>query len=434
MRSVTQYRVVLGVLAGATLFFSSCTHDFPRPQEGVAVLHYDVELALQERTFTGHTLVHVAATPAKEEFRFHVGSLTIDSIRHDGIRVHGRRSRHEVAVTLPGNLETATVEFFYRGKYGRGLFRKRHSGGEIVYTDGWPYHAMNWLPGVHHPSRAATIDLRLHVEGEVVVATSGRPVHHSQPADGHQIYRFLLEEPAPTYAYGFAVGNLIRSIRDGVVVYAPGGDSGYRVPAGTIISAVRFFEDLLESPVPYGMPDVLVLPMRHAGMEHAGLVTVHPEHVAGEAGMRLVAHEVAHQWFGNRASVRSWADLWLSESIAAYLAQRFMESTGSDAAIVRNRWEQSDPRPVVPPSETNPEQLLGPGVYQDGPAVLVRLEDEIGVAALDDGLRCLYRTGRDEGMSTRLFRECLQEASDRDLANFFNTNVYQVPEDSVHAP
>jgi aminopeptidase N len=422
------------MMAGAALFFCACTQDFPRPQDGVSVLHYDVELALQERTFTGHSLVHVAATPARGEFRFHVGSLTIDSIRHDGIRIRGRRSRHEVAVTLPGEMDTAAVEFFYRGKYGRGLSKKRYSRGNVIYTDGWPYHAMNWLPGVHHPSRPATLDLRLHAEGEVVVAASGRPVHHLQPAYRHRVYRYVLDEPAPTYAYGFAVGNLVRSTGEGVDIYAPGGDSGYGVLGETIISAVRFFENLLESPVPYGMPDVLVLPMRHAGMEHAGLVTLHPEHLAGETGVRLVAHEVAHQWFGNRASMRSWADLWLSESIAAYLAQRYMESTGSDAAIVRNRWEQSGPRPVVPRSETEPEGLLGPRVYQDGPAVLARLEDEIGVAALDDGLKCLYRTGRDAGMSTRLFRECLQEASNHNLADFFNTYVYYPPEDSGHAP
>jgi aminopeptidase N len=115
---------------------------------------------------------------------------------------------------------------------------------------------------------------------------------------------------------------------------------------------------------------------RFGGMENAGCIFYDENALNGtRSSEALIAHEIAHQWFGNSVTEKEWMDIWLSEGFATYFTNLYLEKTyGRDALneqLIRNRikvvvFYSKYPKPLVDSSVTNLEQLLNPNSYQKG--------------------------------------------------------------------
>ncbi|HEY5838116.1 MAG TPA: M1 family aminopeptidase, partial [Pyrinomonadaceae bacterium] len=147
----------------------------------------------------------------------------------------------------------------------------------------------------------------------------------------------------------------------------------------------------------------------------------------------LVAHEIAHQWFGDSLTQSTWADLWLSEGFATYFAALFIEKHDGeeafreylrDAAKVYFAYEQQRNAPIHDTQTQNLMQLLNPNNYEKGAWVLHMLRKRLGDEAFFRGLRNFYNAHASGNATTEDLRSALEKSSGKNLGTFFARWIY----------
>jgi aminopeptidase N len=146
-----------------------------------------------------------------------------------------------------------------------------------------------------------------------------------------------------------------------------------------------------------------------------------------------VAHEIAHQWFGDAVTERDWHHLWLSEGFASYLEPMFFEQAGElttfRASMERKRrvYLASDvvDRPVIDTTVRDPFDLLNANNYSKGAWILHMLRHEMGDAAFLDGLRAYYLALQDSTALSSDLAAIMERYSDKPLESFFRQWLLQ---------
>jgi aminopeptidase N len=192
---------------------------------------------------------------------------------------------------------------------------------------------------------------------------------------------------------------------------------------------VALFEQMV-GPFPYEKLAHLQSETRFGGMENASAIfyasNLFPSHRMSEG---LIAHETAHQWFGDAVTEREWGHLWLSEGFATYFATLWTRASRGDSAwhaelegIRRQVLADSvvQVRPVLDTAETNYLALLNANSYQKGGYVLAMLHRMLGDSAFFGGLRAYYAGHRDGNALTDDLRRALEKSSGRQLGQFFD--------------
>ena len=149
----------------------------------------------------------------------------------------------------------------------------------------------------------------------------------------------------------------------------------------------------------------------------------------------MVAHEIAHQWFGDSVTESTWADLWLSEGFATYFAGLFIEKydgEGAFRAYLRNaaeRYFAYEKQRIAPIRDTETQDLmmlLNPNNYEKGAWVLHMLRMRLGDERFFRGLRTYYKAHHEATATTENLRDALETASGQDLHEFFARWVFGV--------
>ena len=170
------------------------------------------------------------------------------------------------------------------------------------------------------------------------------------------------------------------------------------------------------------------------GMENAGNIFYSERSVSGKRKIEgLLAHEIAHQWFGNSASESSWHHSWLSEGFATYFTNLYNEQThGRDklvSSLVAQRnavinYSEKAYVPLVNPAITNYMKVLSTNTYQKGGWVLHMLRKELGDENFWNGIRAYYKKYEHSNAYSDDLRSVLEEISGIDLESFFKQWVY----------
>lgn len=201
--------------------------------------------------------------------------------------------------------------------------------------------------------------------------------------------------------------------------------------------AIEFFSERI-GPYPYEKLASVQAAGLKGGTEHASaifygedVVTSLPARsgVSDGLGRNLVAHEVAHQWFGNSVTEKDWDDVWLSEGFATYFALLSVEHyQGRDAFVaglkrsrenIFNLEKRSPGIAVLHDNISDMRKVLNQIVYQKGGWTLHMLRGRIGAEKFWTGIREYYRRYRDSNASTADFRKVMEEISGADLSWFF---------------
>ena len=170
---------------------------------------------------------------------------------------------------------------------------------------------------------------------------------------------------------------------------------------------------------------------RWGGLENAGNVFYDEDAIDREDGIEgLIAHEIAHQWFGDSVTESDWPHVWLSEGFATYLTacyldwtygrDRFREQMDAARERILKYLEQAPDSVVVPEAVPDPRRLLSPNVYQKAAWVLHMLRGEIGDGTFWRGMRVYYQRFRDRNASTADFVAVMEEVSGQRLDWFFD--------------
>ena len=312
-----------------------------------------------------------------------------------------------------------------------------------AWTQGQDEDSRFWFPCHDSPNQK----LRLHVVATVpdglVVLSNGVLRDIFRAADpGKRIYDWQLARPVPTYLLTLAVGPFVevRQQEEPVPVsywVLPGREADGERSFGATPAMIRHFEGLLGVPYPFEKyAQVAVQEFVFGGMENASMttqtdLTLHDERAHLDfSSDPLVAHELAHQWFGDLVTCRTWAHGWLNEGFATYFEQLWSEHTHSsdefdhhrllsrraylaeDAgryrrAIVTNRWQE-------------PIDVFDAHLYDKAGAVLHMLRRQLGDATFFGGLRSYLQTHGDGTAETPDLRRTLEVFSGVDLGRFFS--------------
>jgi aminopeptidase N len=420
-------------------------------EPGIDVLDYDFTIDLPDTgaMIRGDALVTLRRAAGVTNLRLNlVRGLTVRQVQVDGRDVEVVRTDVALDVPLTSAVhDSLQVRVRYDGVVYDGLIARQDAQGRWTwFGDNWPDRARQWLPTVDHPSDKATVSWTVRAPSARVVVANGvllgkRPLSGADA--GRSETRWRESHPVPTYVMVIGAGPLAQVPIPGAEC-ASGTDSAcvrqsvYVLPEnrdwmpGPFAAAPRIvalFEQLV-GPFPYEKLAHLQSETRFGGMENASAIfyasNLFPTHRMSEG---LIAHETAHQWFGDAVTEREWGHLWLSEGFATYFATLWTRASRGDSAwhaelagIRRQVLADSvvQVRPVLDTAETNYLKLLNANSYQKGGYVLAMLHRMLGDSAFFGGLRSYYAGHRDGNALTDDLRRALEKSSGRPLGQFFD--------------
>ncbi len=333
--------------------------------------------------------------------------------------------------------DTAVYEIEYEGIPADGLIISNSKFGKrTFFGDNWPDRAHHWLPVVDHPSDKAFVEFTIKAPFRYQVVANGLLIDR-QVEEDKKVYRYASTVPLPTKVMVFGAAEFaVQAVDtvDGVVVSSwvyPENEAIGFYDYGVAPQVLRFFEEYIAD-YPYAKLANVQSKTRYGGMENAGCIFYSENSVTGRRlSEDLIAHEVAHQWFGNSASEASWYHIWLSEGFATYFNQLYREGMYGQAKfqagmktarqVVLDRGPQ---RAIVDTTVQDLNHLLNANSYQKGAWVLHMLRRKVGDEAFQQGIRLYYDRHKLGNALTENFQQAMEEASEQDLSPFFEQWIY----------
>jgi aminopeptidase N len=420
-------------------------------QPGIDVLDYDVHLELPDTGafLRGDVTILARRAPSTTRLRLDLlDAMTVRSVELDGRPVTAGRAENRIDVPLDGTTrDSVRVRVTYDGVVSDGLVvRKDAQGRWTWFGDNWPDRARQWLPTVDHPSDKATVTWTVRAPTGRTVVANGELLDTKKLGGrdaGRTETRWRENRPIATYLMVIAAGPLVRyDLREPDCHYGDQGQcvrqSIYVMPEnrkwlpGPFLALgpiVSLFEGLV-GPFPYEKLAHLESSTRFGGMENASAIFYDRKLFQKPTiSDGIMAHETAHQWFGDAVTEREWAHLWLSEGFATYFAAIWEQYIRGDVAFQRRMSEirgqiLADPivasRPVIDTAETHYLSLLNANSYQKGGYVLYMLHRQVGDSAFFRALKSYYATYRHGNAVSDDLRREMERASKQSLAQFFD--------------
>ena len=404
--------------------------------EAYDVTHYNLELdyAVGSNLLVGNATLTIRVNRSLDKLRLDLYRLKVEKLQVTGHRgVKFRQSLGHLHVALPrevGAGSELTLTLRYRGNPGVVRDRAGEAGWEEL-TDGaltacQPGGAPTWFPCNDRPSNKATYRFVIRVDANYFVVANGNRV--AQDRRGSTC-TWTYDEPHPISTYLACLG-----IGRYTEVPQPGS-----VPMAGVVSSLRrsdylaAFDDQpamlafyarLFGPYPFASyravitDDDLEIPLEAGGFSTFGANFLNREWHA----QRLIAHELAHQWFGNSVTARRWQDIWLHEGFACYCEWLWSEESGGDSA---HTWAehhherlQSLPQDLVL-SDPGAEDMFDDRVYKRGALTLHALRLRLGDSVFFDLLKTWATENRHGLVSSADFEAAAERIAGAPLDDFF---------------
>ncbi len=405
----------------------------------VDVLTYDVRLDIGDAEIRGDVVVEAAVPLEVSQLALDAVGLTVSSVTVDGEAAVFEQLDAELLIELPiGRAErvTAVVEYsasprpIRSSDLSAGWFDV--PGGSYVLNE--PDGARTWLPSNDHPSDKALWRFQLGVPAGTVAVANGEL---EQRGDGTRPWVWSQTQPMSTYLVQLIVGDYVL-VEDEPYVSVDGDEIEllHVAPPDLVDRFQPYFDltgvqlDFFEEwfgPYPldrYGLAFVSGFPPGLA-METQGRSMFGPDNFGGgEPGFGqhlLLAHEIAHQWFGNAVSPAEWDDIWLNESFASYAQWMWLDEVGQasvdDLAGASLRGRQGGGAATGLPTAST---MFGFESYDGGAVVLHALRATIGDDAFFELLQRWAAVNVGTSRSTADFIDLAEMVTGTDLTVFFD--------------
>ena len=358
----------------------------------------------------------------------------------------------------------ARLEMVFNGKLNdklMGFYRSEYTsqGGETRYlatTQFEPTDARRAFPCWDEPAKKATFEVTLVFSDEYQAISNTPAIEEAVPGPGLKSIRFAETPIMSTYLLAFVVGNLtsVEQRADGGTMVGvwttPGKENQAGFALDTSVKLLGYFNDYFGIPYPLAKLDHIAIPDFAAGaMENWGAVTyretallVDPDNSSAGTRQRVaevIAHEMAHMWFGDLVTMAWWDDLWLNESFASWMGNKAVDwlfpewemwtqfvNMDTNRALSLDGLKNSHPieQEVKNPAEVS--QLFDAISYSKGASVIRMLENFLGEETFRKGLNRYLSGHMYENARTEDLWSALETESGQPVTSIMNSWVKQM--------
>jgi aminopeptidase N len=412
------------------------------PGDGFEVERYAVALRpdLATTAVSGTETIVVRGTSDRvTHLAFTANALRIGDATVDATPVRVSSSTNAIVFTLPQALRKGrkvTLRFRFEGTPARGLAAV--AGG--IYAS---YFACDWMVCLQDaPGDKAHLALDLYLPADAQSVGVGRASPATASADPLVVHRWRSTRPYSPYLYAFAAGPLPRQMiatAHGELVYLDGTGSNADLTAlfAEAPAIAAFLAGKAGMPLPDSRYTQVLVPGREA-QESASFSLIGQIELDRErddpSSAWIVAHEMAHQWWGNLVTCATWQDFWLNEGIATFMVAAWKEHSAGNAAyrqeldVARRRVEQvrelGFDKPLAWDGEYPSLRARRAVQYSKGALFLAHLRETIGEVAFWNGLRRFTRQHARKTVTSKDFQNAMERSSGRDLSATFAEWVY----------
>ncbi|NUP49272.1 MAG: M1 family metallopeptidase [Catenulispora sp.] len=423
-------------MAGAAVSDMNSAYFPRRGNEGYLVETYDLTLDYRvgPNRLSAVAVITLWTTEPLSTVTLDLADLRVDRvILQDGRRLRYDHQKEKLRVRLPAQVPAGhqlILEIVYRGsphptssRYG-GLGWEQLNDGVLVASQ--PTGAPSWFPCDDRPDHKSAYRFTITTASQYQVVANGRlaAVAHSGSTS---TWSYVQDTPMATYLATIQIGPYQRHELPGTVpqrLVAP----IRRLPAAKDALArqdamMTLFSDLF-GPYPFDGYTVVVTDDRlEIPIEAQGISMFGANHMDQDwSNQRLIAHELAHQWFGNSLTLGNWRDIWLHEGFACYSEWLWSEASNNRSTDDHARtWHsrlKHEPEDLVL-ANPGPANLFDDRVYKRGALTLHALRRTVGDAAFFGTLRKWTAEYRHGTVSTEGFAKVAEAVSGRDLSGFF---------------
>jgi hexosaminidase len=440
---------------------------------GIDVQHYGFSLTLNDANNNIRGVADITLRFTREMTSFPLDlvrknntgkGMLVQSVTENGRQLRFEQDNGTLRIFTSAKPSVHTYTIRYEGIPVDGLIISTNKfGHRTFFGDNWPDRAHNWLPCQDHPSDKATVDF-----------TVTAPDHYKVVANGHleeetklprRMKKTHWKETAPLYSSLMVIGvadfaidhaGNVKNAPQSIAQHTPGNVSPnitQNISQNIPVLSYVFPENKSQGFRDYSVaPDILSYYIRNfgpyayeklanvqsktifGGMENASAIFYFENSVGDREVEPLMAHEIAHQWFGDAVTEDDWQHLWLSEGFATYLTLLYMEHKyGTDtlqASLQKDRarifeFEKQRFTPIVDTTvHDNYTVLLNANSYQKGSWVLHMLRHQIGDSIFRKGLAAYFSAYRNGNANTADFERVMETVSGQDLQTFFRQWLY----------
>ncbi|MEU6577834.1 M1 family metallopeptidase [Streptomyces sp. NPDC046805] len=384
-------------------------HDpyFPKAGNGgYDVTHYALTLSYDPGShhLTGNAVITARATQDLSAFDLDLKGLHVDEVTVAGKRARFNRTGQELTVRPRDDL--------HRGKTFRT--EVRYAGSPETITDpdgskeGWlrtadgalalgqPVGSMAWFPGDHQPADKASYDIAVTVPRGLQVVSNGE-LRSESTARGRTTFRWRTAEPMASFVATVAIGryDITRTTIAGHLPEYTAVDPARRRASEQVLAKIpeitRWGERTF-GPYPFSSTGAVV--DRADDLGYAALETQNRPVFPGAPDTGTLVHELAHEWYGDSVTPKSWQDVWLSEGFATYAEWLWQEDHGGrtaqatfDALYDHGERTYADLWSFPPAEPSDAAHLFEDPVYQRGAMVLHKIRQKVG----EDTFRAIVR-------------------------------------------
>jgi aminopeptidase N len=414
------------------------------------VQHYSFSVRLNDEndTIKGQAIVKIRFLKDVNSFKLNLvktnskgKGMLVSAITEQGKNLSF--SQDSDVVNINASLKNNTVHGFtitYQGIPADGLIISTNKfGHRTFFGDNWPNRAHNWLPCADYPGDKATVDFIVTAPDHYQVVANGLKTEEASLPNHTKLTHWKETAPLSTKLMVIGVADFaidhtgdVDNIPVYTYVFPEDKDAGFKSYA--VAKEILPFYIKKIGPYAYEKLANVQSKTKFGGMENASAIFYFENSVTSKGIEELMAHEIAHQWFGDAASETNFSNVWLSEGFATYMTNVYLENKyGIDTLKKRLifdrtnilKFEKRRFTPIVDTTEKSDFlQLLNINSYQKGSWVLHMLRRKLGDSLFWKGIRNYYAKYDGGNANTDNLRQVMENASGQDLKQFFKQWLY----------
>lgn len=332
--------------------------------------------------------------------------------------------------------DTVRVHIQYKGVPKDGLIiSKNKYGHRTFFADNWPDRGHHWLVCHDDPSDKASLEFKIIAPDHYQVVANGIRMEETNLPSNSKLTVWKEEVPLSTKVMVIGVAdfavNLAGYVHDCIPIYSwvypedkEKGFYDYALAKEILPFYIQYI-----GPYAYKKLANVESKTRFGGLENANTIFYSEKSIKGDrSNENMIAHEIAHQWFGNMATEKSFGHLWLSEGFATYFAMLYEEEKYGKEKMIellsksRNLivdYSRKKNAPVIDTTTRDYMKLLNPNTYQKGGWVLHMLRMELGDSIFHQAIRQYYVRYAGHTAGTEDLQEVFESVSGQNLHQFF---------------